>query len=94
MATESPPRKGPREALELACRLQPLVITVDLMMPGEDGWDLMQQLAKNPLCARIPVVVCSVLRERELALYMGAAAFVEKPITEHALLAVLERLRV
>ncbi len=82
-----------REALELACRLQPLAITVDLMMPGEDGWDLLQQLLNRPETAQIPIVVCSVLRAKELALSMGAAAFLEKPITEQGLLAVLERLQ-
>ncbi|MDI7277025.1 MAG: response regulator [Anaerolineae bacterium] len=82
------------EALDLACRLQPIAITLDLMMPGEDGWDLLQQLLNRPATASIPVVVCSVLREKELALSMGAVAFLEKPITERALLAVLERLQI
>ncbi len=82
-----------REGVELASRLQPLAITVDLMMPGEDGWDLLQQLLNRPATVHIPVVVCSVLREREMALSMGASAFLEKPITEQALLAALERLQ-
>lgn len=80
-------------ALDLATRLQPDVITVDLMMPEQDGWDLLQTLLNRPETQHIPIVVCSVLKQRELALSLGAAAFLEKPIKEQALLLTLRALK-
>ncbi len=80
------------EALELASRLEPQAITVDLMMPTQDGWDLLRELRSRADTRDIPVIVCSVLRQRELALSLGASAFLQKPITEEALVAVLEAL--
>jgi CheY-like chemotaxis protein len=81
-----------QEALDLAPRLQPQAITLDLMMPGQDGWDLLHLLLDRPDTRHIPIIVCSVLRQKELALSLGATAFLGKPITEEALLAVLEAL--
>ncbi len=78
-----------QQALELAPRLQPDLITVDLMMPEQDGWDVLQALLNRPDTRHIPIVVCSVLHEQDLALALGAAGFIEKPITEHGLLAAL-----
>ena len=78
-----------REALDLASQLKPQAITLDLMMPEQDGWDLLRDLLDHPDTRDIPVIVCSVLRQREAALSLGATAFLEKPVTEEALLAVL-----
>lgn len=80
------------EALALAREGQPYAITLDLMMPGEDGWDVLQTLLNQPDTRHIPIIVCSVLREKELALSLGAAAFLEKPVTEQALVGVLRNL--
>lgn len=80
------------EALDLAQRFHPAVITLDLMMPQQDGWDLMKMLRQTPETRDIPIIVCSVLKQRELALLLGAADFLEKPITEEALLDVLDAL--
>lgn len=80
------------DALETARLLQPYAITLDLMMPGQDGWDLLQILLNQPDTCHIPVIVCSVLKQKELALSLGATAFLEKPITEQALLSALEAL--
>ncbi len=81
-----------REALAEARRLQPHAITLDLMMPGQDGWDVLQTLLNQPETRHIPIVVCSVLKQKDLALSLGATAFLEKPVSEQALLAVLEAL--
>ena len=79
-------------ALTLARELRPDAITLDLMMPEQDGWDLLQVLLNQPETRRIPIVVCSVLREKDLALSLGATAFLEKPISEQALLTTLDSL--
>ena len=80
------------EALDLASRLKPQAITLDLMMPEQDGWDLLRNLLDRPDTRDIPVIVCSVLRQKEAALSLGATAFLPKPVTEEALLGVLEAL--
>ena len=80
------------EAIRLAQELQPFAITLDLMLPGQDGWDVLQVLANQPQTAHIPIIVCTVLNVKELALSLGAAAFLEKPVTDQALLAALQAL--
>lgn len=67
-------------ALNAARQRCPALITLDVMMPAQDGWEVLQTLKQDPTTAAIPVVVCSVLRERELALSLGAADFLVKPI--------------
>ncbi len=79
----------PDQAIELARRFEPEAITLDVMLPTRDGWEVLQTLRALPATRHIPVVVCSVLRERELALSLGAAAFLAKPITQPALLQAL-----
>jgi CheY-like chemotaxis protein len=78
-----------QEALRVAAERLPQAITLDVMMPVLDGWEVLQLLKNGPRTHAIPVVVCSVLRERELALSLGASEFVAKPVTQLALLAAL-----
>jgi CheY-like chemotaxis protein len=84
--------RSARQVLDIARETQPYAITLDLMMPGQDGWDVLQTLLNQPDTRHIPVIVCTVLRQKELALSLGAAAFLPKPVTESALLSVLESL--
>lgn len=79
------------QALRLAAELQPQVITLDVMMPQQDGWEILQRLKDSPDTRHIPVVVCSVLNEPQLAFSMGASAYVIKPISQVALLTTLQR---
>lgn len=79
------------QALRLAAELQPQVITLDVMMPQQDGWEILQRLKGAPETRHIPVVVCSVLNEPQLAFSMGASAYVTKPISQVALLTTLQR---
>jgi CheY-like chemotaxis protein len=81
-----------QDTLDLARSLKPYAITLDLMMPDEDGWDLLQILLNQLDTQHIPIVVCSVLKQKELALSLGASAFLEKPISEEALISALEAL--
>jgi len=80
------------QAIRLAEELQPYAITLDLMMPEQDGWEVLQVLTNRPQTQHIPVIVCTVLAERELALALGATAFLEKPISQQALLGALKAL--
>lgn len=81
-------------ALDLARASQPDLLTLDVMMPRRDGWELLQALKVHPETRDIPVVICSVLRERELALALGAAEFIAKPVTRRALLDALNRIAI
>jgi CheY-like chemotaxis protein len=78
-----------QDALDLAHKLKPYAITLDLMIPDRDGWDLLQVLLNQPDTQHIPIIICSVLKQKELALSLGATAFLEKPISEQSLLSVL-----
>jgi len=79
------------QALQLAAELQPLLITLDVMMPNRDGWEVLQQLKAAPATAHIPVIVCSVLPARELARSMGASGYISKPVRQEDLLQALQR---
>jgi CheY-like chemotaxis protein len=80
------------EAIRLAREIHPYAITLDLMMPDQDGWDILQTLTNQPETQQIPVIICTVLSARDLALSLGASAFLEKPVTQPTLLATLRAL--
>jgi CheY-like chemotaxis protein len=79
------------QTLPLAAELQPRLITLDVMMPHLDGWEILQRLKDAPETSHIPVIVCSVLHEPQLALAMGASDFITKPVRQTELLEVLQR---
>lgn len=80
------------DAIRLAKNHQPYAILLDLMMPDQDGWDVLQTLSNQPETTHIPTIVCTVLSARQLALSLGAAAFLEKPVSEQDLLQALAAL--
>jgi CheY-like chemotaxis protein len=77
------------EALRLARELNPAAISLDIMMPTQDGWEILQALKDDPATQHIPVIICSVLEDPELALSLGAAAYLSKPVAEADLVSVL-----
>ncbi len=79
---------GP-EALRLAGELNPAAIVLDVMMPVQDGWEVLQALKNDPATRDIPVFICSVLDDPDLAYSLGAAAYLHKPVTQANLLAAL-----
>lgn len=79
------------EARQLLATNEVAVILSDVMMPDEDGWEFLAAVKSAPETARIPFVVCSVLREPELAAALGAAACLTKPLTPDALHETLAR---
>ncbi|MDI7275102.1 MAG: response regulator [Anaerolineae bacterium] len=82
---------GP-EALRLARELRPAAIALDVMMPLQDGWEVLQGLKNDQATRDIPVIVCSVLDDPELAYSLGAAAYLHKPVTQADLLTALAAL--
>jgi CheY-like chemotaxis protein len=79
------------QALELAARLHPDAITLDVMMPGMDGWAVLSALKADPELAGIPVVILSILDDRNLGYTLGASDYLTKPIDRERLRAVLEK---
>jgi CheY-like chemotaxis protein len=71
----------PDEALRHLASLKPACILLDLMMPDHDGWEVLRLLKTHPDAATVPVVVSSVLQERELALALGASGVLQFPFS-------------
>lgn len=78
-------------ATRLAQEVRPSAIILDVMMAGQDGWETLQLLKNHPRTHTIPVLVCSVLRDHELAGILGATALVPKPLTRADLYGALTR---
>jgi signal transduction histidine kinase/CheY-like chemotaxis protein len=79
------------EGLEMAGRLQPAAIVLDILLPGLDGWEFLAQAKADPTLARIPVIVVSILDARTKGLALGAADCLVKPVSRDDLLASLRR---
>jgi CheY-like chemotaxis protein len=82
----------PSQALALAHHLQPALITLDVMMPQMDGWELLQSLKLDSQVRNIPIIVCSAWDDPDLSRTLGAAAFLKKPITQKMLLDAITQL--
>jgi CheY-like chemotaxis protein len=78
-------------AIAAAIQHHPRLIMLDVMMPQQDGWEILEMLQTNPATQAIPVIVCSVLNEAELALAMGASDYLTKPVNQATLITVLQR---
>lgn len=70
-----------RQALGLVLEHCPSLVILDIMLPDISGWEVLQELKKNEETTDIPVVVISVLSEKEKAISLGAVDYLEKPIT-------------
>lgn len=81
---------NPAQALVTAQESQPLLVLLDVMMPGVDGWQVLTRLKQHEATAMIPVWVCTVLDQSELAYSLGAEGFLRKPVTRQSLLAALD----
>jgi len=82
----------PFRVVEEARRIRPFAITLDVMMPGKDGWQVIQELKADPETRDIPVVMCTIVSEKGRGLSLGAADYLVKPILEQDLIAALDRL--
>ena len=81
---------GP-EGLALARLVKPAAITLDVMMPGMDGWSVLTVLKADPGTAEIPVIMLTVVDDKNLGFALGAADYLVKPIQWDRLIAVLEK---
>lgn len=82
-----------RTALETIVEHQPDIVVLDVMLPDVDGWKVLMRLHENPATRGLPVIVCSVIREEELALALGASLYLAKPVTPQEFVRALDQLR-
>ena len=80
-------------AVEKAIEIKPVAITLDIMMPGKDGWQVLHELKQNPATQDIPVVVLSIVDNKKLGFSLGAAEYLVKPIDKDLLLRKLKSLK-
>ncbi|QDG52378.1 response regulator [Persicimonas caeni] len=79
------------EGLRLARTIAPSVITLDVMMPGTDGWDVLAQLKADDELCHIPVVMLTMVADRNKGYALGADDYLVKPVKSEKLVEVLER---
>jgi signal transduction histidine kinase/DNA-binding response OmpR family regulator len=78
------------DAVSHAQRSKPVAITLDILLPGLDGWEVLTRLKQDPVTSSIPVIVISVVDNPELATALGAVDYFVKPVPAKDL---IERLR-
>ena len=84
--------RDPARAVELARRLHPCAVTLDVMMPKVNGWQILQQLKANAATADIPVLMLTVVSDRSTAYVLGADDYLLKPVEREVLLKKLQEL--
>lgn len=80
------------EVAALAQRVGPRAVLLDVMMPGVGGWEVLGRLKHHPATRGVPVIVCTILPEAELASSLGADGFLQKPFTRDGFLSALAQL--
>ena len=81
------------EAIEKAAEIQPFAITLDILLPKKDGWQVLKEMKTKPNLQSIPVIIVSVTEERQLAFGLGAVDHLVKPIDKETLLTSLQSLK-
>ncbi len=79
------------EGLQLARELHPQAITLEAVMPGMDGWTVLAQLKSDAATADIPVIMLTIIDNRNLGYALGAADYLTKPIDRDRLASILLR---
>ena len=82
------------EAIEMAQRERPDLITLDVLLPDADGFGVLEQLKSNPITRGIPVIVVSILQDRDDGLRLGAVDYITKPIDKEQLMRAVRRVLV
>ena len=79
------------EGLRRARELRPVLITLDVLMPGKDGWAVLRELKADPELRDIPVVMISMIEGSEMGFALGATDYLAKPVAREQLRALLRR---
>jgi signal transduction histidine kinase/CheY-like chemotaxis protein/HAMP domain-containing protein len=83
---------GGREGLLLARELRPAAITLDVMMPDLDGWTVLAAIKGDPTLANIPVILVTIVDEKNRGYSLGATDYMVKPIDRERLVSVLRNI--
>lgn len=84
--------KSGAECLEVVDQIQPDIITLDVMMPGDfDGWATLEKLREKTGYKKTPIVMMSILKEKNKAMSLGATDYLTKPIKKEEFLAMLKK---
>lgn len=79
-------------AVDKAKKVKPIAITLDIMMPIKDGWQVLQELKSAPETQDIPVIILSIVDDKQLGFSLGAAEYIVKPVEKQVLLRKLMNL--
>jgi signal transduction histidine kinase/CheY-like chemotaxis protein len=82
--------KDGEEGLIIARRMHPSAITLDVMMPGMDGWSVLSELKADPLLRHIPVIMLTMLDDRRRGFNLGASHYLTKPVDGKRLSEILK----
>ncbi len=80
------------KGLKKAVEIQPFAITLDVLLPKKDGWSVLKELKENPQTKDIPVILISIMGDKNLGYGLGAFEYFVKPITNENLQEAFERL--
>lgn len=83
-----------REGIEAAGRVTPVLILLDIQLPGMNGYEVARALRSNPALAEVPIVAVTsyaMVGDRERALAAGCSGYLEKPINPETFMADVER---
>jgi CheY-like chemotaxis protein len=83
---------NPKEALQQVKRMRPFAITLDIMMPGKDGWQVIEDIKNDPQTKNIPIIICSIIEDLERGYKLGATDYLVKPILEDEFVRAIQRL--
>jgi CheY-like chemotaxis protein len=86
------PVTDPTQAVWRAKEVKPFAITLDIMMPGKDGWDVLKDLKNDPETRDIPIIICSILEEEERGFNLGAVDYLVKPFLQEDIIKAISRL--
>ena len=79
------------EALAILRKSPPDVMTLDVMMPNVDGWSVLAEMKSDPALAHIPVIMLTIVDDRNLGWSLGASEYMTKPIDRERLVALVHR---
>ncbi|MCH6551110.1 MAG: response regulator, partial [Planctomycetes bacterium] len=84
---------GGEEGLEAARQIRPAAITLDVMMPGKDGWAVLKELKTDPALRDIPVIMVTMIDDKTMGYTLGAAEYLTKPVDRAQLCQILTKYR-
>jgi CheY-like chemotaxis protein len=80
-----------RNAIDVVRQYKPVLVTLDVLMPDKDGWQVLQELKSDPALKEIPVVIHTVIENKALAVSLGAESYLVKPVPAEKIVSVIRK---